>query len=122
MANPKRSLELLDELVLLGFTDEAFALLHHFRVRGWRDTIASHRGYCEKHSLFQRDGDNERTQCRLEFVLRSYLEGVGSDCGSNIFIELANRAFNEIPPGKIVGKRAPAGLIGHKHRSEMNQR
>src|SRR5439155_3602485 len=96
---------------------EAFALLHHFRVRGRRDTIASHRGYCEKHSLFQRDGDNERTQRRLELVLRRYLEGGGFDCRSDIFVELANRAFDEIPPGKIAAKRATMELISHEHRS-----
>ena len=117
MANPKRSVELLNQLETLGFTDEAFALLHHSRVRGRRDTIVSHRSYCEKHSLFQRDGDNERTQRRLEFVLRRYLHGGGSDCRSDIFVELANRAFGEIPPGKIVGKRATAELISHEHRS-----
>ena len=117
MANPKRSVELLNQLETSGFTDEAFALLHHSRVRGRRDTIVSHRSYCEKHSLFQRDGDNERTQRRLEFVLRRYLHGGGSDCRSDIFVELANRAFGEIPPGKIVGKRATAELISHEHRS-----
>ena len=39
MANSKHSIELLDQLEALGFPDEVFQLLHHSRVRGWRDSI-----------------------------------------------------------------------------------
>src|SRR6266404_5749070 len=75
MADPRRSIELLDQLEALGFTNDAYRLLHHSRARGWKDSIARHRAYCEKVSSFQRDGDAERDQRRLEFVLRKYVAG-----------------------------------------------
>ena len=102
MKNPKRSLELLDQLEALGFTDEAFQLLHHSRTRGWRDTIARHRSYCKKVSTFQRDGDAERDQRRLEFVLQEYKAGAFKPGRTDVFAALAERAFQTIPPFKTV--------------------
>ena len=107
MANPQRSIELLDQLEGLGFTNEAFQLLHHSRVRGWRDTIARHRAYCAQVSSFQRDGDAERDQTRLEFVLQRYRAQRLPPGRSDVFVALANAAFAEIPPRKTVGKRVP---------------
>jgi len=109
MANPRRSVELLDELEALGFTNEAFRRLHHSRVRNWRkpDSISRHRSYCEGRSSFQRDGDAERDQRRLEFVLQKYRAGGFPPGRLDIFNQLADAAFAEIPPFKTVGKRAP---------------
>jgi hypothetical protein len=102
MAEPRRSIEILDQLEAIGFTNEAYQLLHHSRTRGWKDTISRHRAYCEKVSSFQRDGDAERDQRRLEFVLEKYLAGGYPAGRSEIFETLANRAFEEIPPFKAV--------------------
>ena len=96
--NPKRSLELLDQLVALGFTDEAFAQLHHFRLKNRRDHIAAHRRYCEKTESFHDDGENERVQLRLELVLRAYRAGGFKSNDPHVFVALADAAFYEIPP------------------------
>src|SRR5260370_15530232 len=71
--DPKRTLALLDELQKLGFNDEAFWRLHHFRHRK-RETIARFPAYCEKTSAFLPDGANERVHRRLAFVLKTYPE------------------------------------------------
>ena len=81
--NPKRSLELLDQLAALGFTDKAFAQLHHFRLKNRRAHIVAHRRYCEKITSFQGNGENERVQLRLALVLRAYRSEerrVGKEC------------------------------------------
>jgi uracil-DNA glycosylase len=91
--DPKRTLALLDELQKLGFNDEAFWRLHHFRREGRRATIAPHRAYCEKISAFRPDGTNERVQRRLAFVLKTYRE----PGNTKNFIMLADAAFDKIP-------------------------
>jgi hypothetical protein len=67
--NPQRTVVLLDELETLGFTNEAFWRLHHFREKDKRDTIHSHKSYCERIGSFKDGDDNERVQVRLEKVL-----------------------------------------------------
>jgi hypothetical protein len=94
--NPQDTLNLLDELQTLGFDDSAFALLHHFRERGEPHTIAAHRGYCERTGEFRADFNNERTQRRLEFVLREY-RSAGATASPALFSELAERAWAAIP-------------------------
>jgi hypothetical protein len=91
--DPKRTLALLDELQRLGFNDEAFWRLHHFR-RRTRETIGRHRAYCEKTSAFLPDGTNERVQRRLAFVLETYRE----PGNTKNLIMLADAAFDKIPP------------------------
>jgi hypothetical protein len=59
--SPTRSVWLLNELERLGFTDDAFGVLHHFE----KDTIQAHRSYCARVETFQPDGTNERVQLRL---------------------------------------------------------
>jgi len=53
----KETIRLLDELQGLGFTDDAFSLLHHFRLVGRKATINRHRKYCEGHETFAVDGN-----------------------------------------------------------------
>jgi len=91
--NPKRTLDLLEELRDLGFNDEAFWRLHHFRKRK-KEKIASFRAYCEKTSAFVPDGANERVHRRLAFVLETYREAANT---KNL-IALADAAFDKIPP------------------------
>lgn len=100
VADPRRSIEILDELVALGFTDHAFQLLHHSRSRGWRDTIAGYRAYCGKVSSFRKNGDPERDHRRLEFVLREYRRGGYEPGLAEVFANLANTAFEQMPPLK----------------------
>jgi hypothetical protein len=62
----ERTLELLRDLEVLGFDDRTFWRLHHFRERGHRQTIASHRKYCEPPREFQFEGTNGRGTCLTE--------------------------------------------------------
>lgn len=96
--NPKRSLELLDQLEELGFNDEAFARLHHFRLKNRRDYISAHRRYCEKITSFKDDGENEGVQRRLARVLHAYRAGSFKSNDPRVFAALADAAFYEIPP------------------------
>ena len=63
---PRDTLRLLDELQKLGFLDEHFAKVHHWRKKKKSENIASHRGYCERVGSFLPDQDNERVaQARI---------------------------------------------------------
>jgi hypothetical protein len=95
---PKRSIDLLDALASLGFTDEAFATLHHFRTAGRDATIQAHRRYCQKTDSFQVDGENERVQKRLQLVHAAYTNGGFKSGGEKVFVSLAEAAFAEVPP------------------------
>ena len=90
MVDPKVTLELLDELVKLGLTNEAFRRLHHSH-----DTIHGFRQWCVKTTNFVADGNNARVHERLKYVWKEYCER-GLPHGG--FIELSERAFAKIPP------------------------
>jgi hypothetical protein len=95
VSSTKRTVELLNELEALGFTDHAFGHLHHFRVtRGVYDTIAAHRKYVEKHDYVR--GTNEKVQRRLELVLNAYRAGPFKRAAP-VFLALAQAAVEEIP-------------------------
>jgi hypothetical protein len=103
MRDPKQTIAYLDELEELGFTNEAFWRLHHFRDKGRHDTIQSHRRYCEKTESFHEDETNERVQIRLEIVLKHfkqyYADPVRADgtSAAKIFPLLADAAYTLVP-------------------------
>jgi hypothetical protein len=68
--DPKKTIRLLDVLQGLGFSDEAFRLIHHFRLVGRNATINRHRRYCEGLETFADGGTNELVQRRLKLVLQ----------------------------------------------------
>ena len=51
---PQKTMEILDELEPLGFTDEQFRSMHHLGT-----PIEKHRAYCAERSQFQEGSDNE---------------------------------------------------------------
>ena len=104
MADPKKSLELLRALTDLGFTDEAFAHLHHFRLTNKKALISAHRYYCEKILVFQPGGENELVQQRLDLVLRAYRSGGFQSKDPSVFCALADAAFYELPPIAMKGQ------------------
>jgi len=101
--DPKRTVELLDELERLGLTDTVFERLHHF----WQHPEANpqrhhkihqHRIYCamdmgEGH--FQAGRNNARVQHRLEIVSACYAAYHPGD--PSVFPQLADAAVNLIP-------------------------
>src|SRR6059036_2697774 len=93
MADPRKTVQLLNKLAAIGFTDEAFHRLHHM---GW-PTISVHRAYCEKRSSFQKDSTNARVERRLEFVFQKYRAGGFPPGRFDIFNQLADEAAAEIP-------------------------
>lgn len=95
--DPKETIELLDALEALGFTNEAFSKLHHFRLVGRNATIGRHRAYCEKTSSFAADGTNELVQRRLRLVLDGYRGGGFGSGRLAVFVALAEAAFYEVP-------------------------
>jgi|SRR5580692_5738565 hypothetical protein len=109
MRNPKQTVAYLYELQTLGFTDEAFWRIHHFREKGKKESINGHRSYCQLTDSFLDEGTNERVQIRLEIVLKYFkeyhsensatgaLSGRQSDVGET-FIRLAEAAYALVPP------------------------
>jgi hypothetical protein len=98
MASPRRTIELLDELGELGFNDQAFARLHHFRMKRRKATIRAHYSYCQAIASFQNDGENELVQQRLKLVMNAYRSGVFKSGRPEVFSALADAAFYELPP------------------------
>jgi hypothetical protein len=96
--DPKHSLALLDELEALGFDDEAFGRLHHYRAKERMARIQAHREYCARIEAFHEDGENERVQRRLERVLRAYRAGGFESRSAPIFVALADAAYHDLPP------------------------
>ncbi|TBR72120.1 MAG: hypothetical protein EPN64_18935 [Burkholderiaceae bacterium] len=95
--DPATTLRLLDDLQPLGFSDEAFALLHHFPVP---ERIASHRRYCE--ALWEegarfRTQNNPLVQRRLEMVLAMYKAGDFKSSVPAVFEHLARATVLEVP-------------------------
>jgi hypothetical protein len=97
MTDPRRTIEQLEELKQLGFTDRAFAKLHHFRLRGRDDKIADHAAYCEKQGSLKPGGTNEAVQLRLQLVLNAYRSGGFKSGREAVFVSLAEAAWAEIP-------------------------
>lgn len=96
--SPQSTVELLGALTALGFSDEAFAQLHHFRLKRRKASISGHLRYCGKITSFQSGGENERVQRRLDLVLNAYQAGGFRSKDSRVFIGLADAAFHELPP------------------------
>jgi hypothetical protein len=93
---PQKTIAHLDELKRLGFTDDAFSRLHHFRDAVRPETIKGHRTYCLKTTLFQDDGNNVRVSERLELLLECYKRyHTGKP---ERFPRLADAVYTLIPP------------------------
>jgi len=101
MASIQHSLDLLNELEGLGFSDEAFWRLHHFRLRGDKDTIQLHRDYLTKQlavGAALRDNDsNEEVQRRMQLVLDWFKRGAFSSDAAGVFAGLSEVAFELVP-------------------------
>jgi hypothetical protein len=95
--DPSRTLQLLDELGQAGFTDEAFAVVHHHKPPM---TIADHRAYC---TMLAEDGDyfklnsNMLVQKRLDMILTMYRSAGFSSGASPVFYHLAQASLSEVP-------------------------
>lgn len=112
MVKAQKTLDLLRELQSKGFDDSAFALLHHARLRKWRETIKAHGEYCEKIAKnsgeFLEDSENERVQRRLVWVLAKYEKSGRPNGDSAYFKELSDAAFKGLPPkSSRIGAKMP---------------
>jgi hypothetical protein len=94
VAGPKVTIELLDELVRLGLTNEAFRRLHHSQ----RETIHGFRQWYLKTSSFVAGGNNERVHERLKYVMTEYRVRGLPPGETDVLVELAAKAFVKIPP------------------------
>lgn len=92
--NPKRTIRLLDELVRLGFNNEALHKVHH----DVTSTIESNRDYCAKHEQFTSE-TNSDVQKRLEIVLHAFWGGNFSYHARTpkVFLALAEASIAEVP-------------------------
>lgn len=93
--DPQETIRLLDELVTLGFSNEAFQVLHHFCDEA---TIHAHRAYCESHDTFRAGGNNELVQERLRMVLAAYRAGGFKSRNPGVFVALAEAAVRDGVP------------------------
>ena len=95
MNTPRETIAYLDELQQLGFTDEAFRRIHHFREKSRSATINAHRAYCERIGSFRDDENNARVQQRLALLLTCYKAYHSGN--SDVFPDLADAVFRLIP-------------------------
>jgi hypothetical protein len=96
VVDPNTTILLLDKLEELGFNNDAFAALHHFKEKGRADTIAEHRAYCIETDSFQDGSANARVQQRLKLVLAAYQLGGFQSSRAEVFRCLAEAAYSEI--------------------------
>ncbi len=91
---PQRTLDLLDRLETLGFSNDHLSLIHEYG----RITIRELRTYCKKTRFFRPKGVNARLRERLETVWRRYQEG-GYPCLEvpGVFQVLCEDATRQIP-------------------------
>ncbi len=95
--DPATTLRLLDELQPFGFSDEAFALLHHFPDS---EPIANHRRYCKalkEEGVRFRTKNNPLVQRRLEMVLAMFKAGGFRSAIPAVFEHLARATVLEVP-------------------------
>ena len=104
MRNRKQTIAYLEKLQALGFTNEAFGKIHHFRKKARKETIQGHRAYCAKMKTdtFYDDQNNERVQIRLEMILRCFKEyhqkaSTTKDI-DKLFVRLADAVYVLVPP------------------------
>ena len=95
--DPKRTLQLLDDLEKLGFDNGALKILHHKSANG--ETIKSHRKFCEGREFpFEENRLDSQVQQRLEFVLREF-KALGFDASDD---EEANTIFHRLAKASII--------------------
>ena len=95
--NPQQTIAHVDELERLGFTDEAFSRLHHFRDGPHPENIFNgHDFYCEKTTSFRKESNNVRVCKRLGFLLEYYRPYHAGE--SESFPRLADAVYTLIPP------------------------
>ena len=61
---PERTLEILDELLTLGFTDAEFHVLNHLET-----PLEKHTQYCQERTKFQKNSPNEQLSMKLQAEL-----------------------------------------------------
>jgi hypothetical protein len=95
--NYERTVEVLNKLVNLGMTDDAFAELHHSQIPGnYTSTIRSHLRYAAKTKECSDNSANARVQQRLEFVL-AVIDRGGVRPTEQVFKTAAIAAWLAIP-------------------------
>jgi hypothetical protein len=91
---PKRTIELLDQLSHLGFSDEDFRTIHHMPDA----SINRHVSYCRETGRFHSDDANEKVRKRLELVFALFKVGhFSAPAKPGVFRGLAEAASAEIP-------------------------
>jgi hypothetical protein len=96
---PTQLSKLLDELQELGFPDDVFKRVHHFRDAPRQETIRGMQRYCATGpATFETGGNNERLGIRLEFILKTYRAWALQPGDVKVFMALAEAAYLGIPP------------------------
>jgi hypothetical protein len=91
---PKHTIQLLDELSTLGFSDDDFRVIHHMA----NPSIRHMRIYCQKVDTFQSDGTHNLVRERLELVLALFKAGHFQEPAKpGVFSGLAQAALAELP-------------------------
>jgi hypothetical protein len=95
---PNKAVDLLSQLEVLGFDNQAFWRLHHRRLNGQKDTIDAFRNYCRKIEGFKPGENNELVVKRLGFVLDCYRAADLPPGNAGAFVALAEASFKTVPP------------------------
>lgn len=95
--DPKCTVRLVNRLEKMGFSNDAFALLHHRREKGERETISGFRSYCANLNGRFRTASNRLVHDRLVQVLKGRLSSIEGSAPPVDFETLADRAYKAIP-------------------------
>jgi len=93
MTDPQQTISYLNELQQLGFTNDTFWRIHHFREKEKRDN--THTAYCEKTGAFRKGDNNARVQERLALLLKYYKAYYSGN--PRMFPDLADAVYRLIP-------------------------
>jgi hypothetical protein len=91
---PRRTVNLLDQLSALGFSDDDFRIMHHMSDA----TIARHQDYCKQTGAFEAQANNQKVRERLELVFSTFRAGwFTAPAKPGVFRALAQAAVAQIP-------------------------
>jgi len=91
---PKRTVDLLDQLSALGFSDDDFRIIHHMS----KATISRHQDYCKQRGAFEAAANNKEVRERLELVFNIFRAGwFTAPAKPGVFRGLAQAAVAQIP-------------------------
>lgn len=109
----RRTIELLEKLRSLGFSNAEFRVLHH---QSWA-SIGSMIRYCQRIDAFRSNDNNARVRERLQYVLASVeRQNLRAPIDPAVFFSLAEESVRRIPFDGVIPPAAAAMPVDQEER------